>query len=110
MPIPSLDSQEAIDAALASRRLVLLKHSRRCPVSAWAWEQVESMHRAHPDLEVAWIDVVSQRMLSREVADRTGVRHESPQVFVILDGDVVHHASHMDVQRTSIEDALGLPA
>ncbi len=108
MPISSLDTPEAVEDALRAPRLVLLKHSTRCPVSSWAWEQIQALHGAHPELEIAWIDVVGERTLSRDVAEHTGIPHESPQVIVILDGRVVHHASHMDVQRTEIEEVLAL--
>ena len=107
MPIQSLETPQAVGDALAARRTVLLKHSTRCPLSAWAWEQIVALEEAHPDLEIGWVDVVRHRALSEAIAAQTEVPHESPQVFVIVDGRVVHHASHLQVVRTAIEEALG---
>lgn len=108
MPILQLDTPAAVASALASDRLVLLKHSTRCPVSSWAWEHVEQLADAHPEVDVAWVDVVQHRDLARALADHTGIPHESPQVFVILDGRVHHHASHMQITKDTLERALGL--
>ena len=62
------------------------------------------------DPDVYRIVVQSARALSNEVAARFGIRHESPQVLVVRDGAVVHHASHMAVSARRIREAAGTPA
>ena len=106
MPIQPIATANEVEDALGAPQLVLLKHSTRCPVSAWAWEQIEVLAAAHPDLDIRWVDVVADRALSQAVAAQTGIGHESPQVFVIRDGAIVHHASHMQVLASTLEDAL----
>ena len=46
------------------------------------------------------------RDISNEVAEKTGVRHESPQAIIIKDSKVVYHASHYDVTAQEIEQVL----
>ena len=43
------------------------------------------------------LEVQSAREISRELANLTGVRHETPQVIVLRDGKAVWNASHFDV-------------
>ena len=60
--------------------VLLFKHSNACPISAAAYEQ---MSRVKGDVSI--VVVQQSRDLSREVATRTGVPHESPQVLVLRD-------------------------
>ena len=46
------------------------------------------------------------RPLSLAVAERTGVRHESPQVICLVAGRAAAHASHRDITRESLRRML----
>jgi transposase InsO family protein len=48
-----------------------------------------------------------ERTLSRRIADRTGVRHESPQAILVERGRAVWNASHGAITRESLAAALG---
>jgi bacillithiol system protein YtxJ len=58
------------------------------------------------DGEVALIDVRRFHRLGREVAKRTGVRHESPQVIVLRDGEAVSDAHHGLITLDGVEEAV----
>lgn len=58
------------------------------------------------DGEVTLIDVRRSHGLGREVARRTGVRHESPQVIVVRDGEAVWEAHHGWIAVGDIEEAV----
>ncbi len=58
--------------------------------------------------EIILIDVRRFPRLGREVAARTEVRHESPQVIVLRDGVAVWAAHHRDIAIAEIEEALRL--
>ncbi len=60
------------------------------------------------DREIILIDVRHFPRLGREVAVRTRVRHESPQVIVLRDGEVIWAADHRDITVADIEEALRL--
>ena len=49
---------------------------------------------AHPDFPVNMVPVIQQRATSNKIAERTGVRHESPQIILLRDGKVVTAISH----------------
>jgi bacillithiol system protein YtxJ len=59
-----------------------------------AHRQVSQFRQAEPKVPVYLISVRQRRDLARHIAERTGVRHESPQVLVIRDGQVAASASH----------------
>ncbi len=52
------------------------------------------------------IDVIRSRPVSNYLADKAGVRHESPQIFVIKNGEVVWQASHGMVTADKLMKAL----
>ena len=49
--------------------------------------------------------VQRQRPVSNAMAERLGVRHESPQVFVVARGAVAWHSSHNGVRAPRIAAA-----
>jgi hypothetical protein len=50
--------------------------------------------------------VVQDEYLSRTIEERTGVRHESPQVLVFRSGKVVWNASHLKITRRTVTRAV----
>jgi bacillithiol system protein YtxJ len=81
--------------------VILFKHSNACPISARAYRQMESVKSP-----VALVVVQKSRDVSREVEERTGVRHETPQALVLRDGRVVWSATHFDVTADAVERAM----
>ena len=85
---------------------ILFKHSRTCPVSFMAQAQVKRFVALHPEVPVHTLVVQDDRELSREVAQWTGIRHESPQVFVLRKGTVVASTSHEGVTAEYLTEAV----
>lgn len=99
----------SLDDLLVSPRLLLFKHSPRCGVSRWALEEVERLEGEADGMPIAVVDVVEERELSQEVAERTGVRHQSPQLLYLEDGvvrwDLSHGAITADAVRRRLAEA-----
>ena len=97
----------ALDLAkLAERDLVVVfKHSTTCPVSFMAERQMRAFMASHPEVPVEKVLVREQRELSLQIAEWTGVQHESPQVIVLRKGTVVADASHGDVTEDYLAEA-----
>ena len=81
--------------------VVIFKHSLTCPISAGAYEQM-----AEFEGEVALVEVQRARELSAEIENRLGVAHESPQVIVLSNGQVVWNASHFDITADAVGEAV----
>jgi bacillithiol system protein YtxJ len=99
-----LADSKALDTLLANskqRLVVIFKHSISCPISTAAYREMQQLEN-----EVVLVVVQSARDVSRELADITGIRHESPQVIVFKDGKAVWNASHFDVNAREVAKAL----
>ena len=99
-----LFDRKALDSLLANskqRPLVIFKHSNSCPISAAAYREMLQLEN-----EVVLVEVQSARDVSRELANITGIRHESPQVIVFINGKAVWNASHFDVNAREVAKAL----
>jgi bacillithiol system protein YtxJ len=88
--------QKSFDAPVA-----LFKHSLTCPISASAYHEI-----ARADAEINLIIVQRARALSNEVAEKTGIRHESPQAIILKDGAAIYHASHYNIAADEVEKQL----
>lgn len=90
---------------LQQPRLLLFKHSTSCPISGAAHEEYLAFCAAHPDATTALVDVLTNRATARGIAERCGVRHESPQAILFANGRAVWHASHQAITRAALQAA-----
>ena len=84
--------------------VLLLKHSTTCPVSARAYREFMAFvgtNASDPkqDMEYCMVKVIENRSLSRRIAEETEVRHESPQVLLLDQGQVIMHTSHGQITK-----------
>ncbi len=71
----------------------LLKHSLTCPISTNAKHQYDAFSKT-ANIPVYVLYVQEARALSNLIADHYQVKHESPQVLLFKDNQVVWHDSH----------------
>ena len=96
--------RKALELVLANSKqkpVIVFKHSNSCPISAAAYREMQKL-----DDHVVLVEVQSAREVSKELADITGIRHESPQVIVFKDGKAVWNASHYEVNAREVAKAL----
>jgi bacillithiol system protein YtxJ len=106
-----LSDLDMLDAAIdesRTRPVLLFKHSRTCGISAEALDELRShLERGLVAAAYKVITVQSHRRISDEVADRLGVRHETPQAILLRDGRPVWKASHFRITADELNRALG---
>jgi thioredoxin 1 len=105
-----LNDVQSLDAAIAESRerpVLLFKHSRHCGVSCEALGELHS-HIDSAPVQVAYkmITVQTHRPVSDAVAQRLGLRHETPQAILLRDGKVIWNASHFKITATQLDQAL----
>ena len=98
-----------LDDLLASPRLLLFKHSPRCGLSRWALDELEPLDGGDDLAPIALVDVVADRELAVELADRTGVRHQSPQLLYLAEGRVRGQPSHGAIPADAVRRRLAAP-
>lgn len=100
------DINEFEDFAKEQSSYLLIKHSLTCPISQGAFEEFENFMEDHPDVEAYFLYVQDARPLSNHIAEKFGVKHESPQVFFIKDNKVAWHASHWNITYDALTKAV----
>jgi bacillithiol system protein YtxJ len=86
--------------------VLIFKHSTQCPISGEAHNEFMNFAEAAEGLQSSVVLVIENRRLSDEIAQRFGIRHESPQALLIKDRRVVWHASHWAITSESLSNAL----
>ena len=104
--IREITGEAELLGALAEGPAIIYKHSDRCPMCFRARREIEKFSRGRPEVPVLKIDVIGNRRLSNLVAERFGIRHESPQAILVRDGQVTWDASHLSVTAARLEEAL----
>jgi bacillithiol system protein YtxJ len=95
------------DRLLRAPLAIVFKHSTSCGISAQAHREVERFLVNNPKRAFHKVEVVESRVVSDYIASKTGVRHESPQLLVLRNGDVVWHGSHSRITVEAIGLCLG---
>ncbi|HSG81318.1 MAG TPA: bacillithiol system redox-active protein YtxJ [Gemmatimonadota bacterium] len=95
-----------LDEVFQADIAIIYKHSPLCGASRWAQDEVMEFAAAHPDIPVFQIDVVNSRPLSREVAARLNIRHQSPQAIVLRAGRPAWSDSHSGIRKPALERAV----
>jgi bacillithiol system protein YtxJ len=107
-PLNDVQSLDAAIAESADRPVLLFKHSRYCGVSCEALDELQSHIDAQGEGTVAYrmITVQTHRPVSDAVAQRLGLRHETPQAILLRDGKVIWNASHFRITAAQLDQAL----
>lgn len=100
----NLDTIEKLDALIAAsnnRPVFLFKHSDTCGISAHILEQLNEI-----DGDINILVVQYDREVSNAVVAMLGIRHASPQAFVLRDGKPIYHATHYGIDPDEIAKHL----
>lgn len=79
---------------------LILKHSKRCVLSSMAKNRLE--RNIDDRLQYYIIDVIANRAISNLLAEKTGVRHESPQMFLFSGTNLISVKSHMAIDSSEV--------
>lgn len=99
---------DEIEKESKKKTVSIFKHSTRCGISRMVLRSFEEDMKglntnAH---KMYFLDLLANRDVSKEVAERFSVIHESPQWIVLKDKKVVHQASHHSINAEDISDFL----
>ncbi len=88
------------------RPQLIYKHSHRCGTCMITKSNLEQAAGEKFAIKMHFLNVVKRREASDHIASKLGIRHESPQVILINDGEVVWHASHGAINADSISEKI----
>ncbi|MFT6055130.1 MAG: bacillithiol system protein YtxJ [Roseivirga sp.] len=86
-----------------TQTVFIYKHSTRCSISSMAMNRLQREWTEEGNkVKAYYLDLIQYRNISNAIAEKFGVYHESPQVIVIKNGEVVHNDSHMGISFEGI--------
>jgi bacillithiol system protein YtxJ len=107
MEIKNITETEILEDAFNAEKALLFKNSTICPVSRAARGHFESFAQAaEAGIELFMVNVIENRPLSNEAAQRTGVTHQSPQLLYLEKGVSKWSMTHFEIKQENIEKAL----
>jgi bacillithiol system protein YtxJ len=104
--LTSLEQLDAIVNESMQQPVVIFKHSTRCSISSMALDRLERSWDNGEDLKPYYLDLIQYRDVSNQIVDKFGVMHQSPQVIILKDGQVIYDNSHMGISYQSILNAV----
>jgi bacillithiol system protein YtxJ len=105
--ISFLTTPDEVDAFLAAHPDAAVFKAGTCHKTQETFAHVQEHLEQRDDLPLGIIRVVEARNASNHVAERTGIRHESPQILLFKGGSVVFHRDNWNITSESLDEALG---
>lgn len=105
-PWNELTSVEQLKALLeeSENPILLFKHSTRCSISTMAINRFENeWDKSKTEIKPYYLDLLAHRPVSAEIANLTGVEHQSPQAILVYKGKVFYDASHSGINAQVIQ-------
>ncbi|MBH5319841.1 bacillithiol system redox-active protein YtxJ [Paenibacillus sp. GSMTC-2017] len=88
----------------------IFKHSTRCGTSRNAHARVqqfiETITQEGHSFHLVMVRVIEEREISNEISRRFSIIHQSPQILLIRNGQLVWHASHQQIDPAQMRLAL----
>lgn len=97
--------REAIERS-TEKPILFFKHSTRCSISSMALSRFEENWNVENNCEIYFLDLIANRSLSNLIAELTNVEHQSPQVIVLKNKEVIYSATHSSISASEIEKLL----
>jgi bacillithiol system protein YtxJ len=87
--------------------VLIFKHSTRCSISATVLNRLERNWQSSDELTAIkpyYLDLISYRNISNQIASYFGVEHESPQILLVHNGKPKLVRSHMAIDINEIKE------
>ncbi len=98
MPLITLNQLEEIKIKSSFKTQVIFKHSVTCGISRMVLNTfVKRYGYKAEEIDLYYLDLYNHREVSNEISYKFQVIHQSPQLLVIKNGEVVAHGSHGDI-------------
>ncbi|KAA9331970.1 bacillithiol system redox-active protein YtxJ [Adhaeribacter soli] len=104
-PLNQTAQIESLAEESKEQPIVIFKHSTSCSISSMAKSRLERQWEdsSLKNIKPYYLDLLSFRPVSNEIAEFFQVRHESPQLLLIQDGVCTYHASHMGIKLDEVK-------
>lgn len=106
--LTSAEQIEQIKKESEQQPVVIFKHSTSCSISATAKNRLERQwsEAGLDNVKPYYLDLLSYRPVSNQIAATFEVRHESPQLLLIRNGQCTSDWSHMGIRVDEVKKAI----
>jgi len=90
----------------STEKIVLIfKHSTRCNISRATLDRLERNWKDEEmkNVKPYFLDLISYRNISNQIANQFGVEHESPQILIVQNGKSIYDNSHFGIEYDAIK-------
>ena len=106
LPLEEMKQLDAIKEASKTKTQVIFKNSTRCGICKQEKKEIEEGYVYNGKVATYLLDLLNYRPISLAIAEKFGVTHQSPQLLIIKNGAVVHHASQHDIDVKAIANYI----
>ncbi|AGC78156.1 bacillithiol system protein YtxJ [Nonlabens dokdonensis] len=105
--LESIDQLENVIKNSTIKPKVIFKHSTRCGISRMVLNQFEKGFESNEDaVTFYFLDLLNYREVSNAVAEKLNVRHQSPQVIILYDKEILHTESHHGIDIKKVQQIV----
>ena len=97
------DYNQIQKALLQTEPFLVFKHSIRCSISRMVMHRFERAFDCN-NVQSYFLDLIKYRSISNQLAVDFNVKHESPQILLIKNGNCIYHASHNAIDADAIKN------
>ena len=103
IPMEDLGKIDEIFTLSQEKPVIIFKHSTRCSISRMALKNFENEYDLGENVTPYFLDLISFREVSNEIASRFNVFHQSPQLLLIVGGKSVYDVSHSSIDAQELK-------
>ncbi len=104
--LESFEQLETIKEKSKARPQIVYKHSSTCGISRMVLGMFTEGYDMDLEVDIHFLTIQRNRDVSNAIEDQFKVRHESPQLLVIKNGEVVFHTSHGAISDVDLKQYL----
>lgn len=99
---------DEIKAESKDQPILIFKHSTRCNISRATLDRLERNWKEEEmqNVKPYYLDLISYRQISSQLANEFNVEHESPQVLIIRKEKSTYHRSHFEIDYQQIREVV----
>ena len=107
LTITKLEQIDYLKELSKQNLVVIFKHSTRCGISSMVWNRFQNNeYLEHEEVKFFYLDLLSYRDISNEIAYEFQVLHQSPQLIILKNQEVVHHSSHAAIDAGVLKELI----
>ncbi len=107
-PLTEISQLDELEKLSENKTVAIFKHSTTCGISRMVLKNFEADYeqQLNDSVDLYFLDLKAHRDISNAIAEKFSVRHESPQMVVLKNGEVVHHSSHQAISADKLKELV----